>query len=138
MSRTPFFMTDDTPVVPISTAGPKPTPSYATGTGNMAFLLSTASSFRLVYVRVHFSGGEDGDVADLVISLKSAAGDEYNVVLFTYRARGMDRDVNLALQSNETANPSPWNFKSGDQLLFTWVNPNPGTLTWGIEVGVAS
>jgi hypothetical protein len=138
MNRALFYMTDDAPVVPISTAGPKPTPTHATDTGDMAFLLSPAGNFRLVYVRVHFSGGEEGDVADLVISLKSAAGDEYNVVLFTYRARGMGRDVNLALQSNETANPSPWNFKSGDQLLFSWVNPNPSALTWGIEVGTAS
>lgn len=122
------------------------------GTGEMDILVNPpqANAFRLVYLRIHFadyapsSGGEASGavLADLQIWLKSAAGDEHNVHLFTYRARGVasdpegaPADVNLILGAEETARPSGWTFQPGDKLRLKWSDDEDQYVKWGIETG---
>lgn len=88
-------------------------------------------AFKLLYLRVHFAGA--ASTADLVISLDSSAGEEFDVQLFAVKARGVGADCNLVLTAAERIDPSPWAFQSGDALRITWANP--GGVTWGLELG---
>lgn len=109
-----------------------------------------ANAFRLTYIRAHFAdyvppkgGAASGAVlADFQVWLESAAGDEHNVHLFTYRNRGVSNDpeetpadINMILGDNETARPSGWTFQAGDKLRLKWSNDEDEYVKWGIEVG---
>ena len=107
----------------------------ATGTGDLDATVSLDREFRLVYVRCHFSGPAGRSALD--ISLDSAAGAAYDAKLFSVRVAGVGADLNLRLWSSETALPSAWSFQQGDALRLKWTNPDPGNVTWGLEVGLA-
>lgn len=98
-------------------------------------------AFRLVYVRAHFREDHDADSpsndpAELVISLVSIHGVQYDTTLYTFTnngGRGIGADANLIVTNEEIVAPSPWSFPADSGLKFTWANP--GGVEWGIEVG---
>jgi len=89
------------------------------------------AAFKLVFVRCHFR--EAAGTADLVLSLDSAAGEEFDARLYSYAGRGLDADVHLIISAAERADPSPWSFAAGDGLRFRW--PGPAGAAWGLELG---
>ncbi len=107
----------------------------ATGTGDIDALVSLDRKFRLVYVRLHFVGGTG--VAPVVMSVSSAVGLVYDTILYSINRAGMGMDVNLRVGLQELSEPSSWTFQTGDGLRVQWTNPDPGNLTWGLEVGLA-
>lgn len=109
---------------------------YATGNEDVDVRYAPGKSFRLVFVRMHFVNST-GVYADMILSLESAAGDEYNTSLYRYEQRGVNRDVNLIFTAAEIQHPSGWSFAKGDQIHVAWANPMPKDITWGLEIGVA-
>ena len=107
----------------------------ATGTGDIDQTFSLNKCFRLVYVRCHFAGGSGRSV--LEISVDSASGSTYDAGLYTIRVAGVGADVNLRLSHQETTLPSAWSLQPGDAFRLRWTNPDPGNITWGLEVGLA-
>ncbi len=85
--------------------------------------------FDLLYVRIHFTSSVAN--ADLLVSLVSDSGEEYNVDLYTYSERGSGKDVHL-VRSGSPNSPSPWSFQPRDRLRFTW----SGDGEWGLEIGI--
>ncbi len=108
----------------------------ATGNGNIAHTFSLARAFRLVYVRCHFAGG--AGMADLHVAVDSAFGSAYDARLATVTGVGTGRDAFLKLTATDMAAPSAWTFHAGDAVRIDWTNPAPGTMTWGLEVGLAA
>lgn len=107
----------------------------ATGTGHIAHTFKLDSKFRLVYVRCHFTG--TATLAAMTISLDSGAGSAYDTVLNSIAQAGVARDVNLRIGAEELQEPSGWTFESTDEVAIAWTNPSPGSITWGLEVGMA-
>ncbi|MCG3130901.1 MAG: hypothetical protein FLDDKLPJ_01675 [Phycisphaerae bacterium] len=109
------------------------TAKTATGNGSIAHTFKLDRRFRLVYVRCHFTGSLGS--AAFRISVSSAGGSAYNTVLATVAAAGVNADVNQRMDA--LAEPSPWTICKGDAMRLDWVNPSPGLITWGLEVGLA-
>jgi len=107
----------------------------ATGTGDINQLFKLDRSFRLVFVRCHYTGTTGK--APMILSLSAASGVAYNTQLFTMMRVGLSADVNLRITAEESQPPSPWTFQTGDQLRIQWTNPDAGNITWGLEVGLA-
>ncbi len=111
----------------------------ATGTGDINNTFSLGSldlmKFRLVFVRCHFAGGFG--TADMRISVDHSAGAAYDTLLATITAVGLGNDVNYRIDNDVNTDPSPWTFQIGDALRIEWTNPMSGTMTWGLEVGLA-
>lgn len=111
------------------------TTKYATGSANINSLVNLDVPFRLVLVRCHFAGGTG--TADLILELNSAQGNQHDAHLKSITAVGTGTDVFYTPGGTDIADPSPWSFQSGDQLRIKWVNPDSGSMTWGLEVGLA-
>jgi len=107
----------------------------ANGSSDLDESFGLDRAFRLVFVRCHFSGTTGS--AELRIALDAAAGDDFDALLYTIIRAGTGRDVNFRIPAAESAEPSPWTFQAGDAVRVTWTNPAPGSITWGIEVGLA-
>jgi hypothetical protein len=107
----------------------------AMGTGDIADVLSLDTTFRLVFVRCHFSGSSTA--AAFTISLDSVIGSTYDVRLFSISKAGLNRDVNFRVTAQESIEPSPWSFQAGDGVRIQWLNPDSPNITWGLEVGFA-
>lgn len=107
----------------------------ATGDTNLDQTFALDRPFRLVFLRCHFAGAAGRN--PMVLSLDSAAGSAFDARLFTITRAGPGADVNLRISAAESAEPSPWTFQSADALRVQWTNPNPGNITWGLEVGMA-
>jgi hypothetical protein len=45
--------------------------------------------------------------------------------------------MNHRLPAYDRELPSPWTLQPGDAFRLTWPNPDPGNMTWGLEVGLA-
>ena len=106
----------------------------ATGSADLDETFSLDTRFRLVFVRGHFVGSVG--TAALSISVDSAKGAEYDTCLFTITQAGPDKDVNLRIGDGDNLEPSAWTFQSGDKLRIQWTNPDSGSITWGLEVGL--
>jgi len=122
--------------------GPTLQAHFFTGDRNMDVTVRPPEGlpYRLVYARCHFSGGTG--VAEIKASAVSHQGSEWNHELYKdvsagCSASGVSDDCNMRFEQQETAWPSPWSFCGRDSLKFSWTNPNAGTMTWGLEVGVA-
>lgn len=111
------------------------TTKSATGTGNIAQTFAIGERFRLSFVRCHFSGSVG--TAPFHISVDSALGSAYDARLFTVSVAGKDNDVHLRVIEPSGSGPSPWTFQPADALRIDWTNPDPGNITWGLEVGLA-
>lgn len=107
----------------------------ASGNGDLDESFALDRPFRLVFLRCHFAGAAGRNPLTLV--LDSAVGAAFDVRLFTLTRAGVGADVNLRVSAAESAEPSPWTFQSGDALRVQWTNPNPGSMIWGLEVGMA-
>ncbi|MHC4610550.1 MAG: hypothetical protein ACYS7M_09415 [Planctomycetota bacterium] len=107
----------------------------ASGGGDIDETFSLNLHFRLVYVRCHFVGGSG--TSELGLSVDSSQGPAYDTRLFTVRIAGAGADLNFRLTGRETAMPSPWTLQPGDVFRINWTNPDPGNMTWGLEVGMA-
>lgn len=107
---------------------------HASGTGHMAEKLGLETDYRLVFVRCHFAGS--AGTAPLVISVSSRLGADHDVVVRSLTA-GMGADVFEGSFAARHDDPSPWAFAPGDELVFSWTNPVPGGIKWGLEVGLA-
>lgn len=107
----------------------------ATGSGDIDASFSLDVRFRLVFIRCHFAG--TGPAGPMTFSLDSGAGSAYDVTLFTILRAGPNRDAHFRIPAEESADPSPWTFQAGDAIRVQWVNPAPGTIAWGLEVGLA-
>lgn len=110
-------------------------PQTASGSGDIDQAFSLAEKFRLVFVRCHYAGTLG--TADLTLLLDSAGGSAFDVKLFTVTAAGVGKDVHLRIGGDDAGEPSAWTFQPGDQLRVQWTNPDPGNITWGLEVGLA-
>jgi len=73
----------------------------------------------------------------MTITLDATVGASYDATLFTVTRAGVSRDVNLRIPAEESADPSPWTFQPGDAVRIQWTNPDPGNITWGLQVGLA-
>lgn len=107
----------------------------ATGSGDIDHIFKLDRAFRLVFVRCHFSGTSGRNA--LVISVDAGAGADYDAELFTILRAGVGRDVNFRLTADEATEPSAWTFQPGDAVRVRWINPDPGNIAWGVEVGLA-
>lgn len=107
----------------------------ATGTGDIDNVFWLDRKFRLVFVRCHFVGGTG--TAPLSLFVDSASGSAYDAQLFTISAAGVSQDVHLRIGGGDTDDPSAWTFQAGDDVRVKWTNPNSGTMTWGLEVGLS-
>jgi hypothetical protein len=110
-------------------------PFRAAGNANMDETFSLTGPYRLIYVRCHFAGGTG--TAALDITVDSAAGPEYDVELTSGKSSGINFDLNFRVPGADVPMPSSWVIHAGDALRFTWTNPDPGNMTWGLEVGLA-
>jgi hypothetical protein len=86
-------------------------------------------------MRCHFSG--TSGTAAFHISVDSDSGSAYDTRLFTISQAGVDKDVHLRIGGGDTEEPSAWTFKAEDAVRVQWVNPESGSITWGLEVGLA-
>ena len=107
----------------------------ATGTGNIDETFGLDQRYRLVFVRCHFAG--TAGTAALSISVDAGGGSAYDATLFTVSLAGTSKDVNLRLGGEESSEPAAWTFQSADSVRIQWTNPDPGNITWGLEVGLA-
>ena len=107
----------------------------SSGTGDMDAAYSLDVRFRLVFVRCHFAGTVAA--GPMKVILDSARGSAYDALLFTLTQAGTGRDVHLRIPAEERGDPSPWTCQAGDQGRIQWTNPDPGNVTWGLEVGLA-
>jgi hypothetical protein len=108
---------------------------FATGNGHIDQVFSLGTAFRLVYVRCHFAGAAGTN--DLSLAIDSAAGSAYDALLATVKATGTGADANFRVPGDETHAPSDWTFGAGDAVWIRWTNPAVGSITWGLEVGLA-
>jgi hypothetical protein len=111
------------------------TAQSSSGTGNIDATFKLDVRFRLAFVRCHFVG--TSGLAPMTISLDAVVGVSYDATLFTVIRAGVSRDVNLRIPAEESTDPSPWTFQPGDALRIQWTNPDPGNITWGLQVGLA-
>jgi|GEM_PF-2027036 len=107
----------------------------ATGNGDINNTFELERKFRLVFVRCHFSGG--AGTADLHISVDHSAGATYDTRLATVSAIGTGTDASYTVGNDVNSQPSPWTFQIDDAVRIEWTNPDPGNMTWGLEVGLA-
>ena len=107
----------------------------ASGTGDINETFGLDRKFRLVFLRCHFAGG--AGTAPLHIAIDSAAGSNYDTRLFTITQAGTGKDAHLRIDSGVAPDPSPWTFQQNDALRVEWANPDSGTMTWGLEVGLS-
>lgn len=104
-----------------------------TGRGPVSEVVRPASgsAFLPLYLRVHFVDG--ANTATLYLDLDSAAGEEYDVRLFSVADRGTGADVNLVWTAGELGEPPGWAFGVQDGLKLTCAVD--AATTWGIEFG---
>lgn len=107
----------------------------ASGTGNIEENIELDRAYRLVYVRGHFDQGSGG--ADLVMGIRSRMGSEWDVEIARFSGRGPGADVWFLVPGQENIEPSPWTMQAGDTIRCLWTNPSPGTMKWGLEIGLA-
>lgn len=107
----------------------------ATGTANIDHVFGLDRKFRLVFLRCHFAGG--AGTAPLSLFVDSGAGSAYDAQLFTLSAAGVGQDVHLRIGGGDTDDPSAWTFQAGDDVRVKWTNPDSGTMTWGLELGLS-
>jgi len=107
----------------------------ASGSGDMDETFALDRKFRLVFVRCHFSGGTG--TAAIHIGVDSAAGSSFDTRLFTVTQAGTNKDVHLRVDGGAAVDPSPWTFQPNDAVRIEWTNPDSGTMSWGLEVGLA-
>jgi hypothetical protein len=105
------------------------------GNGNIGHDFALDRAARLVFVRCHFSGG--AGVADFHLRLRSRLSADWDVVLHSIGARGTGADVHFLVPGDENLEPSPWTLQPGDAVRCEWLNPDPGVMKWGLEVGLA-
>lgn len=108
---------------------------FATGTGDLDEAISMDRSFRLIFIRCHFSG--TSGAAPFDISVDSGSGPAYDAGLFAVDGAGVDNDVHLRIGPSDNAEPSAWTFQANDAVRIQWTNPDSGNITWGLEVGLA-
>lgn len=108
----------------------------ATGSGNLDASFALDRRYRLVFIRCHFTGA--AGTAAITLSTDCGAGSAYDTRLFTITQAGVNKDVHLRIGDGDAQEPSAWTFQPGDALRLQWTNPSPGSITWGLEVGLAS
>lgn len=87
----------------------------------------------LVFARVHFFGGTG--TATLYLYVDSRLGRNFDTNLWQVTSAGTTgNDAFLRILPGEFPH---WTFRQGDELVFTWTNPDSGNMAWGIEVGLA-
>lgn len=87
----------------------------------------------LVFARVHFFGGTG--TATLYLYVDSRLGRNFDANLWQVTTAGTTgNDAFLRILPGELPH---WTFRQGDELVFTWTNPDSGNMAWGIEVGLA-
>lgn len=94
----------------------------ATGALAIAMTVAPTVAFQIEEVRVHLSAG--GAATDLTITVDSAAGAAYDVVLLTQAMNGVS---NLVFQPTR-----PYVFSAGDEIDIAYANG--GAATYGVEV----
>lgn len=106
----------------------------ATGVTHIGHTFSLDRKYRLVFVRCHFSG--TSGTADFAISLDSVNGSNFDTGLFSVTNVGVGNDVHMRIGDGDTSEPSAWTFQVNDAIRIDWTNPDPGNITWGLEVGL--
>ena len=107
----------------------------ATGSANILQSLGLDRQFRLIYVRCHFVGGTGN--TPLTVWVDSAKAAAYDCELTKIIQAGTGKDVFLHVNETNLADPSPWTIDAGDAVRITWINPDTGVMSWGLECGFA-
>lgn len=89
--------------------------------------------FFLLSVRIHFSLGT-GTSTNFVINVDSGLGEAHDAALMTIVNAGTDGDDIHFRVSEEELRAGHWMFDVRDKVVFTWTNPNDGTMRWGADV----
>lgn len=87
----------------------------------------------LVFARAHFLGGTG--TATMTLYVDSRLGRNHDSNLWAWTSAGTTgNDVNFRIVPEELMH---WSFRRGDELVFTWTNPDTGNMAWGLEVALA-
>lgn len=87
----------------------------------------------LVFARAHFFGAPGS--ASMFLYVDSRLGRNHDTRLWEWAGCGPSgNDVNFRVVPEELVH---WSFRRGDELVFTWTNPNPNNISWGLECGLA-
>jgi hypothetical protein len=111
------------------------TTKSATGTGDIGATAQLGERYRLAFVRCHFTGS--AGTAPFHVSVDSGKGVAHDARLFTVTVAGTGNDVHLRVIEPAGNGPSPWTFQPDDSVRIDWTNPDPGNITWGLEIGLA-
>lgn len=108
---------------------------FASDNGNIAHEFALDRAYRLIFVRCHFAGGSG--TSSFVIGVRSRLGSDFDTVLSTIAGRGVNADLHVQVDRDFNTEPSPWTMQMEDAIRCEWTNPAPGTMKWGLEVGLA-
>jgi hypothetical protein len=96
---------------------------HSTAAVAMSYTFAPGKKFTFEEVRIHLSAAS-ATSENFVITIQSAKGSAYNVVLYT---QDMDTVQDLVYQPTKEHE-----LNDGDSLLFTWTNTN--LRTYGMEI----
>jgi hypothetical protein len=69
--------------------------------------------------------------------LDSGVAAAHDTRLFTIMQAGTGSDIHLRIGGSDADEPGAWTFQGDDVLRIEWTNPDSGTMTWGLEIGLA-
>lgn len=99
------------------------------GSGDIAVPLRFEKRWIPVAIRVHFNGGTG--TASLTANVDDTTYTALEWRLTTIAGAGTGTDVNWRLSEQEV---HAWSFEPSQRLVLNWTNPDPVTMTWGLEV----
>lgn len=94
-----------------------------TGEAALSYTLTPGKKFVFEEIRLHLNAAS-ATVENFVITLQSARGTAYDVVLYSV---GMNTVQDLVYQADQSHS-----FEKGDSLVFAWTNTN--LRTYGMEI----
>lgn len=90
----------------------------------------------LLFIRARFSGGSG--TADLTLYIDKhpvSQTPKTYFELYTFLDVGPTKQVHGRWTKDEQ---DAWQFKKGDELVIEWTNPDPGNMSWSLEVGLTN
>jgi hypothetical protein len=109
---------------------------YSAGLGDIDGLFGLDVPFVLEWIRIHFRdvpGDASTTGADVTLTLDSARGENYDILLWTFENRGVNGDRNFRIPSDETRGAT---FSAADRLRLQWTSPDPTKIHWSIQMGL--
>ena len=115
----------------------------ATGMGNMGTVTDKNTTARfslpvkyvLVFMRAKFTGGTGNDTMSLYMDHEDEST-LFDFLLEEWSSMGADSTAYKEDVTAATSYPHRV-FNPGADLVYTWTNPDSGTMRWSLEVGLA-